>query len=53
MAVVWINVLLPQRSGPIDLTEAWEQLFVASAFLAVFVAAPHVLLHRSLHRLCD
>jgi hypothetical protein len=37
LAVVGINFLLPQRSGPIDLTEAWEQFFVASALLAVLV----------------
>jgi len=48
LAVIAINVLLPQRSGPIDLTEAWEQIFVGSAFLAAFIAMPHVLLHRSL-----
>ena len=48
LTVIAINVLLPQPSGPIDLTEAWEQLFVASAFLAAFIAVPHVVLHRSL-----
>jgi endonuclease/exonuclease/phosphatase (EEP) superfamily protein YafD len=47
LVVVAINFLLPQRSGPIDVTEAWEQIMVASAFLAAFLAMPYVLLHRS------
>ncbi len=43
LVVVAINVLLPQRSGPIALLEAWEPLVVLTALLA----APFALLSRS------
>lgn len=43
LIAVAIDVGLPQRSGPLDLVEAWEQIFFLTAVLAV----PLALLSRS------
>jgi len=48
LLVVAVDALVPQRSGPIALTEAWEQIFVLTAFIAAVIALPFVLFARSI-----